>query len=73
MFTYCIVEKNISYFFTNLNSFIYTPQGEIDEDQFVFWVQSMPKDQVSSVLQFPILPPDGTSSSERVLPYISVS
>ncbi|XP_040181271.1 uncharacterized protein LOC120914841 isoform X1 [Rana temporaria] len=48
-------------------------KGEIDEDQFVFWVQSMPQDQVSSVLQFPILPPDGASSSERVLPYMSAS
>ncbi|KAM5194076.1 uncharacterized protein ACMZJ9_022306 [Mantella aurantiaca] len=48
-------------------------KGAIDEDQFVSWVQSISPAQVSSVLQFPILPPDVGSSTERVLPYISAS
>ncbi|XP_072261368.1 uncharacterized protein [Pyxicephalus adspersus] len=43
-------------------------KGAIDEDQFVAWVQNMPRAQVSSVLQFPILPSDVTPSTEQISP-----
>ncbi|XP_063795908.1 uncharacterized protein LOC134957703 [Pseudophryne corroboree] len=41
-------------------------KGAIDEDQFVTWVNNMPHMQVSSILNFSLLPPNMTSASETV-------
>lgn len=36
-------------------------KGAIDEDQFVSWVHNLPKEQVTSILHFPILPEEELS------------
>ncbi|XP_044135623.1 uncharacterized protein LOC122927648 [Bufo gargarizans] len=48
-------------------------KGEIDEDQFVSWVHSMPREQITSILNFPILPLEVTTASERELSSVPVN
>ncbi|KAM3938433.1 uncharacterized protein RB166_013464 [Leptodactylus fuscus] len=47
--------------------------GVINEDQFMSWIHKMPQKQITSILNFPILPLDVSSAPERELPSVPIN